>query len=53
LQQGIESDHFHVNKNIPKVGRLLLIRHGEEKDRRFRGYVAAQEGFRLRRRIRQ
>ena len=23
LQQGIESDHFHVEKNMPKIGGLL------------------------------
>jgi len=51
LQQGIESDHFHVKKNMPKVGgrRLPVVSNRAKDDRRLRGDALADEGLRLRR----
>ncbi len=50
LQQGIESDHFRVKKNMPR-SVLPILQYGALKDCRFRSDALAEEGLRFRRRL--
>jgi hypothetical protein len=48
MQQGIESDHFRVKKNMPASDRRLpLVQYGPAHDPRLRGGALAAQGLRL------
>jgi transposase, IS6 family len=51
LQQRIESDHFRVKKNMPKIGGFQSFKNGASDNRRLRSHALAEEGLRLFRRV--
>ncbi|MBB4288036.1 hypothetical protein GGE16_000052 [Rhizobium leguminosarum] len=46
LQQGIESNHFRVKKNMPNR-RLLILQNGTADDRELRSHALVEEGLRF------
>jgi len=45
LEQGVESDHFHVKKNMPKIGGLRSFHSAKRTIAGFEGMLWLKKGF--------